>query len=157
MNDQAQTDTQNAEQAPRKIRLFHLWAAAAWLDKTPDEIILLIDSGEISYAFDISCSRKTRREIRVLAPCLQACLSGEGSSDPGWPAVANYILHQDKPNVSVVQLAASWSCGTEHIYSLVKNGDLAVSKSGTPRRGPNGSALLHRPQVLDWLLARRII
>lgn len=142
----------------RTLRLLHLWAAAAFLDSTPERVMRLIEEGIIPWAFNIGVARTHAREVRVLAKCVADVLNGNapGETSDDWAPVADEIIPATRESLTTAELAQAWSCDVRHLYQLIQRKELAVLNAGKIRKGPGGSAVIARKAALDFLKQRRV-
>jgi hypothetical protein len=115
-----------------------------------DDVLRLIDSRQIQWAWDISRQRARRPEIRIWRESLQAYLAREyGGGSPAPPAEEaplSRIIEAILPRPNVVALRAATLRGSElqrrllccpnHLAGLIADGELCCVGKPGPRVGP---------------------
>ncbi|MCX6924556.1 MAG: hypothetical protein NT154_15280, partial [Verrucomicrobia bacterium] len=119
-------------------------SAVQWrLDLSENEVVALIEEGELLFAFDIREPKAVRTAPRVLTQSVQDFLSGHCSSaddeETEWQNVAKMIF-PDRPTIVTCELARLLNCGRQHAMNLLYARQFKVAPGSRIRRGPGGSA-----------------
>ncbi len=109
------------------------------LDRNEDDLLRLVEEGELEFAFDISSAGAARREVRIYresllryrAQSFRASLAPVRSDIPaqesrGLLHCITAILPQHSNMIlTAVELARCWSCSSSHVQRLIADGALA--------------------------------
>jgi len=138
-------------------------SAATILGITRERLQVLVESGDVPWAFDLRTEYFNRCELRILAECLAdhqagdsrrtAALSFREVIDRVFPIQA---FKRDVATISLAVLARKLSCGADHMTNLVQSRQLQPMPGSIARRGPGGSLLLSFASVETFLKRRRI-
>ena len=159
--------------------LVPLPAVTLFLDRRPREILALIESGRLRWAFDIRTRNARAREIRVWRDSLlefaglklrpqppsgdqeefdammsQMLPEQEEPPKPAPPPAGVVpLIHKFEPTVSGGDVARCLSCAQGHVVNLLRDRLLAPSSE----RVPQGRLLVTRSSVIEFLRRRRIL
>ena len=140
--------------------LVALEALTAWCDKDSDEILALIEGGELGWAWDIRGPGADRREIRVWRDSVEAYLRGGGAGTDGTEGmneeeVLASVFPHKREELRSPELERMFSCSQVHVYSLVRMS--LIDGLNEPRLGPYGFIRVTRASVIRFLQQRRIL
>jgi hypothetical protein len=149
---------------PQNIAVMDIAGARGWLgaEFSEDDVLDLIATGDLAWAWNIAQKCAKRREVRILSWCVCHYRQTLGSRPQeqealSFDGVCRAIIPQKawgKPVIAGIDLADAMLFGSDLLQDLIADGSL---KAGTePRPGRGGSALLKMPGVLDFLKQRRI-
>jgi hypothetical protein len=151
---------------PMRIRfrrpLVDVPTAMALIDVSSQErLMALIEDGSLRWAFDISCSSVTRREVRILAESINDFLAGErhpelSEADEFTRMLALIFPGEPGPDIRSVELERVLSVSQTHIKSLMASGHLIAVKGSVPRVGRLGSVRIQFSSVRELLKRRRV-
>jgi hypothetical protein len=151
--------------------------AVMWrLDLDEPEVITLIDSGELLWAFDVRTPRAERPSVRVLTQSVEKYLAGfgggklpvsgnlnllgenfaAGDEEAEWLEVAAQIL-PDKQAIVTCEIARALNCGRQMAHDLVNANQFRLMPGSVIRRGPGGSPKIETASVAEWLRKRRML
>jgi hypothetical protein len=139
--------------------LIPLEAAMVILDKEEDEVLSLMETGQLCWAWDIRGAQAERREIRIWQKCLLAYLGDKVSL----PALAQLnelsvimeLFPRPGEQFKGTELKRMFCCGHQHVLNLIGEGLLtATTKAST---GPNGSPLVTRQSIIHLFRTRRVL
>lgn len=158
---------------PQNIAVMDIAGARGWLgaEFSEDDILDLITTGDLAWAWNVAQLSAKRMEARVLSACVCSYrdrINKVRSKSPGVPTddfLANapfssiaYVVipqkHWGKPLMPGIDLADAMLFGSDLLQDLIADGSLKATTEA--RRGRGGSALLKMPGVLDFLRVRRI-
>ena len=136
-------------------------SAASWcLDRNAEEVLAMIEEGELLWAFDIALpNRRGKPCPRILTASIEAWLSGQqqdlakGETQPG---LITGLVFPGKPTIDGYELARALNCGRQHALDLIRQQFRLVSGSHI-RRGPGGSPQIETASAADWLMKRRMM
>lgn len=150
--------------AGRKPRALMCVQSAMWaLDLNEDEVLRLIDDGQLLWAFDISSPGARCRDIRILSDSVAAIMQGrpvaalnETSIQEAW--VVSRIFPAAE-FVKVKEVARILSCSSTHVFHLVHSGAVQAEPTSwaSRRSGPKGSPVIYTQSLQRWLLKRRVV
>jgi hypothetical protein len=131
-----------------------------------DDILHLIESGGIAFAWDISAadsdSDRHIREIRIYPPCVEHYLQCGGHRP--FPRFDHQVIThlvnivaEGKPFTTAEKFSLLLNCGTELIYRLIAQNRVRVLPNTTWRRGRGGSALLDAHSLKKFFGDARVI
>lgn len=129
------------------------------LDRNEDDVLALIDTGELSWAWDIRTPAADRREIRVwrddVLRHLDRTSRGIRPADPlPLDQVMTAILPHSRPEIRSTEIQRIFSCSSSHVLNLVQAGCLAGLNA--PGTGPNGFVRVTRLSVIQFLQLRTV-
>lgn len=129
--------------------------AKAILDLGEDECLALIDSGELE-AFNIGIG--DRREVRFVVKTVEHYFRTLGSRplELTFDEITALVLPHAKPILTGKELQRSFNCCSTHIINLVCAKLLRTQPGTDWRQGPNGSPVITRASVVEFLKQRRI-
>lgn len=138
--------------------LIPMKAAVVFLDRSEDEILALIDSGELAWAWDISSEAAERREVRIWRESLLVFLSPGGPSshsDLDETNVLNFLLPHSGDELRSTHLQRLFTASQGHIQHLIDQ--KLLHGLNDPKTGRNGYVRVTRASFLTFMRARRII
>jgi hypothetical protein len=126
-----------------------------------ERLMALIEDGSLRWAFDISCSSVTRREVRILAESINDFLAGEShrelsEAEEFARMLALIFPVEPGPDIRSVELERVLSVSQTHIKSLMASGHLIAVNGSVPRVGRLGSVRIQFPSVVELLKRRRV-
>ncbi len=134
--------------------MFPIRGLVALLDKNEDQVLRLVEDGDLLWAFDLSLipERARSKELRVLAQCAHDYLAGR-KSELEWENVARLVLPHDEPILTSLEIQRSCNVSCAHVTALIRRRQLeCVSKGHT---GPKGSARVTASSFTNFLERRR--
>lgn len=155
---------------PASRTLLPLEFVQVLLDIDEDQVLSLICSAALEYAWDIASRDADRREIRVWresvsdymthddGPRTPARVRVSASHQDDGPAY-QAVLPSSRPDFRTTELARSWTASSTHIHQLVADGliqENAEDRRTRPASGPNSYIKVTRASVISFLLSRRI-
>ncbi len=135
-------------------------AVRAALGVNEDEVLDLIEDGQLAWAWDISTEAAEKAEVRILARCVREYqmfgdkdrLAGGNPRDITFEEVVQIVFpgHQTRPWVWGRELARAFNCSSDHVLNLIRGGSLCllpghVVPKAVPRSTPN-----HQPATIGW-------
>ena len=153
-------------QLPVGRPLIHLQTVIDMTNGTSDSVLLLIEDGQLEFAWDISSQGCKRREIRVWRDSLLTYLAsrekeGKGESEKGRFALSPFhpgslaLFSHARETVKTTELQRIFSASQTHVQDLIREGCLVALTQAKP--GPGGFALVTRESVVSFLVRRRIV
>lgn len=123
------------------------------LDRDEDDVLAAIESGVLTWAWDIRREGAERREIRVWRDSLLDVLLGtRKSADEGDVAA---LLLPERP-IRTTELQRLWSCSSSHVTHLLVDGTLKAEAPRETGSGPNAFARISPAVVRSFLRGRRL-
>lgn len=124
-----------------------------------DDILALIEDGELSWAWNIGLGES--RCIRIYPACIEHYRTTGGSRPQAvvdLDLVITTLLaqHRGKPFIKSTTLALILNCGSTHIINLIAAKALSVVPNTTWGTGPNGAALIAPQSFKQFLITRRL-
>lgn len=141
---------------PSRIPLGSLDICAWELQTTRDNVIPMIDSGRLAWAWHMESLRSMRRCLRVWRESLMALKLGVPQPDDTPDAVAANILPVGRPWLSVQELHQRWMLSSGHLTDLIDQGELAVTSDSPWGRGAGNSPRITRESAAAFLRRRRV-
>ncbi|MEK9753259.1 MAG: hypothetical protein VW338_08625 [Rhodospirillaceae bacterium] len=143
---------------PTSRKLIPIEAANVLLDRDEDQVLALIESGKLVWAWDIRHPEAKQREIRIWRNSLLAHLSGDwdAHSQISEEAVLQHVLNHRRPEVRSTDLQRCWSCSQTHVHALIVSGCLGPAKQREQIRGSNAVERIAREHLLTFLRQRRL-
>jgi hypothetical protein len=147
---------------PFRSAMISVWGAMALIGgKKPEEVIQLIEDGELAYAFDLALvPNSPKREIRILCASINDYLAGvrqQEDSQEGFDLAMRSVFPSARPTISAADLAQAWNASPWHILNLYRANAIRLMKGSKPRRGPTGSPLVEVASAVAFLRARRVL
>ena len=143
--------------APRQRSkpLLPLRGVCSLVDKDENQVLELLESGEIAWAFDVALAQRRgrKRELRVLPSAVADYLKGR-TCEIDQPTVFGLLL-PDGPTIPANQIARILNVSVDHVYHLIDRKQIIASP--TRRRGPGGSALVPTTSFIKFLAERRCL
>jgi hypothetical protein len=158
----------DAHAATIRIRrpMVDVLTASAALDLRHNEVIALVESGKLCWAWNIASPNSRARTIRILSRSLEEYQTGKGAryanAQEEFQAVIRLIhpgLITQPGVVSLVRtcdLAQRFMINGGTMTRLVKAGEFEVGRKATAARGRTGSPALKASSVVEFLARRRI-
>ena len=131
------------------------------LDVSRQQLMAMVDTGELSWVWDIS-TKRLRKELRVLGHCVvdrqSGPVSGIGATKSlKLPEVLNLILPQVRPSLRGVEIQRLLACSPDAVRDLHQAGELVRVKETIPSKGINASPRFTRASVAKFLSDRRLV
>ena len=129
-------------------------AACSLVDKNPDQVLSLIEEGQLPWAWDVSSNprRSRRKEIRILPAAVAAYMTGRECALT-WEGVLDVLLPHDEPTLVTKDITRALNVSSTLVFSLVKQKELRPCS--TWQTGPGHSARFPRQCFVDFLERRR--
>lgn len=131
--------------------LLPIEVVSALVDRDYEQVMGLVESGSLPWAWDISVHSKVRREVRVFRGSVLNLL-GES------PVRDEDVYAGAVPNrtIRTSELPRIFSCAPNHVWALIQAGLIPASKK-LKTRGPGSYAKIRPEDVIAFLRARRIV
>lgn len=143
--------------APRQRSkpLLPLRGVCSLVDKDEDQVLELIESGEIAWAFDVALAQKVgrKREFRVLPAAVADYLKGISCALD--QATVFGLLVPDGSTIPANQIARILNVSVDHVYHLIDRKQVVACS--TRRKGPGGSARVPATSFIQFLQKRRCV
>lgn len=123
------------------------------LDRDEDDVLAAIESGVLTWAWDIRREGAERREIRVWRDSLLDVLNGTHASNKVADAAATIL--PPRP-VRTTELQRLWSCSSSHLSHLLLDGTLKAVTAREASSGPNAFTRISPSLICNFLSARRL-
>jgi hypothetical protein len=126
------------------------------VDKSEDQVLRLIEDGQLAWAFDVALDPKRgrNRELRILPAAVSAYLRGQTCS-LDWSDVLPLLLPHDGPVILSKDITRILNvCGT-HTYALARR--KLIIPCSTWRRGRGGCGRFTSKSFIEFLKARRVL
>lgn len=163
MTTTASTQRQFDLRLPTGRPLVPVSACMVVLDRNEDDVLMLIDEGHLTVAFDIASRRAARREIRVWRESIllyaandyaaMARATDALAADLA-PALDAILAPRAMEHIRARELADRFTCSSTHVLQLVEEG--SITGPAPKGRGPNSSPRIVRNSVAAFLQSRRI-
>lgn len=129
--------------------------AMSVLDKTDREIWELIDSGALTWCFDVSLEpeRARKRELRILPECIADFAEGR-KSEMTWVQVFGLLIPHGEPVLAAGEIEHCLNVSDLHVVNLAERKLLNRCERGG--RGIGG-AKFTKASFTSFLTARRVI
>ncbi len=147
-----------ADFRPRSRPMISLDGAKAWLDLNEDEVVGLVEEGELE-GWNIGTGG--RRVVRLLCRAIERYLRYQRRRRKRPPAftfeelVAQMLPHE-RPVLDGKELQRVFNCSSTHVIRLITANQLKPNPGSFWRAGPNGSPVVTRESVVGVLRRRRI-
>jgi hypothetical protein len=124
------------------------------IDQNEDQVLRLIEDGQLAWAFDMSLDTKRghSKELRILPAAVLEYMRGRTCSLE-WPAVLSLLLPPDEPIILGTEITRVINCCSTHIYALARR--KLITPCSSWRRGRGGSARFVAKSFVDFLKSRR--
>jgi hypothetical protein len=134
--------------------LWTLTGATAWLRKSPEEVLRLIEEGRLEWAWDIASAPSFRRRgIRVWFRALEACKAVRPLPALAPAQVVAAVIGHQRPTLRGSEAQGILNCDRNLVARHLAAGELG--RVGIGRTGPC-SPLLLRESLANFLLRRRV-
>ena len=150
----------------RRIR-FHRPLVSIWTALTliggdrPEEIIALIEEGQLRFAFDVRTKRAKTREIRILGSSINEFLAGRRapaiSEQEDFNLAMQAVFPAPKPVIPAFEIARAWNVSPDHLINLCRGRELNLVKGARIRRGRGGSPMVETRSATEFLRQRRML
>ena len=122
------------------------------LDKAEDEVLWLIECGELAIVFDLRNKSSRAATYRILTSCVHDYAMGlkpaHNAATVKTAIEGLFPLHYDPTTAAI---ARKFACGGTHIIGQVHAKNLEFA-GGTWRRGPLGAPKVKRASVIRYLI-----
>ena len=140
--------------------LIPMKAAVVLLDRSEDEVLALIDLGELTWAWDISSEAAERREVRIWRESLLCHMQNDAGlrdSHAKLPeaSVLNFLLPHSGEEIRSTHLQRLFTASQGHIQHLIDQ--KLLHGLNDPKTGRNGYVRVTRASFLAFMRSRRII
>ena len=141
--------------------LVTLWMGLTLIGgKNPEEIITLVEEGQLRWAFDIGKKGRKRREIRILAQSINEYLTCSAapniSEEQDFCQAMHSIFPMPEP-ISAFEIACAWNASSGHILHLCRSREVSLAQGGCIRRGRTGSPMIKMESAVEFLRKRRFL
>jgi hypothetical protein len=141
-----------------------LWtpeAAQQCLEVKREQLVAMIQSGEIAWAWNIGRAGATRSELRILAACVIERNVGiipqiGATRNLKLAEVVNLILPAMRPTLRGRELQKLFMCNPDTIRKLRLAGNLEMVPEVLDKHGPNSSPRYTRDSLVKFFARRRI-
>jgi predicted DNA-binding transcriptional regulator AlpA len=118
-----------------------------------DEVLGLIQSGAIRWAFDVSLARRRqrRKHLRILPAAVVDYIKGQ-TCGLKWPDVFALLL-PDAPTIRAHEVSRLLNISGDQVYRLIDGGQIVACSAR--RRGPAGSARIPVASLVRFFQKRR--
>jgi hypothetical protein len=125
---------------------------------TEDDIISLIEGGQLRWAWNIASRDSTRATLRILAQSVCDFVDRKRlpeMEEPGeFDQVVSLIFPYPSDSISAGTIARAWNCSSYHISHLCREGSLrAVNSRGLGR--PGATLMVDFSTAVEFLRQRR--
>ena len=139
---------------PAARHLLPMEVCVLLLDKEPDQVLQIMESGQIDFAWNIASPGARRRDLRIWRESLLALVNRSASEPRSVEDVINSILPARDPRTPELQ---RWFCASQsHVQRLVEAGELRPCAPPVATRGPNAFTRIERASVAEFLRKRRL-
>lgn len=130
--------------------------AVMWrVDRTEDEILLLIESGVLTWTFDIATAQAKRKDLRMLTLEIQELALFGRCSQRRWEDVLPFLVPLHRASLAPAEVARLLGCSHGHVMHLVEGRNFRLTTPGY-RRGPGGAAGIAVQSLAEWLRERQV-
>jgi len=138
--------------------------AAAVLDRDKKSVLMLVEQGDLPWAWNLATETFTKQTVRILAQCIADFQQGQRrtatltfddvfrSIFPTGQAVRAGVVAKLK----LCTIARRLCVGADHVTHLVDAGWLNPVAGSAPRRGPGGSQEIEQASLMAFMRKRRI-
>lgn len=123
------------------------------LDKGEDEILAMIESGKLKFAFNLAAPNSRRRLVRILSLSLLDAVNATSSQPSALGDAVRYIMPGSSETVRASTLARATNTSSTHIGGLIEQSCLQKVRPGTFAKD---SPLISRSSAVKFLTLRRI-
>ncbi|MHC1762793.1 MAG: hypothetical protein AB9869_00595 [Verrucomicrobiia bacterium] len=123
------------------------------LDCDEDQVLALVESGDLVFAWDIRTPRTRKREVRIWYLSLICQAEGIPQPLPEEKDVLFSLFPHDEPELRSPEVQRMLSISQGHVTRLIRSRAIRGTKG---RPGPSGVAIVNRASLMDWLHQRRI-
>lgn len=142
-------------QVQRFRPLVGMVTAKMLLDCSEDAVLAMIESGKLSWAWDIKHPDAKRREVRVWIWSIAERLGQAPRTAATDQEVIWSLLPHGRHVLRSTELQRMFTASQCHVQALITCGALQGVKKAKP--GPQGFALVTRASVLEFLEQRRML
>jgi hypothetical protein len=124
------------------------------VDRNEDEVLRMVEAGELLWAFDVAADPKCARckELRILPACVADWLRGQ-TCLLEWADVLAMLLPGNAPLILSKEIARTLNISGALLYTLARR--KALSSVTAWHCGPGGCGRFTRASVLKFLRDRR--
>lgn len=123
------------------------------LDRNEDEVLAGVESGALSWAWDIRRAGSERREIRIWRDSILDVIR-ETKTRKESPAIYCDMI-PPRP-MRTTELQRAWSCSCTHLSHLIEDGLLRTVAPRASASGPNAFARIPPLAIREFLESRRV-
>ena len=134
--------------------LVSIETARAVLGKTEDQVVEMIESGALRFAWNIASKKSRSRYIRLFVPSLADAVNQKDHQPAALSDAIKFILPGSSPTVPASRLAQLFNTGSTHIADLLRERSLVKVTNG---RHARSSPLVSRESVVKFLTLRRCV
>lgn len=142
-----------------RLPMVDVAAVRAALGVSEDEVLQLIDDGELAWAWDIASRDAKKREVRVLAQSVVSYQSSVANGALSFDQVVAIVFRRQqlaainqpptRPWLWGREIVHAFNCGSEHVFNLLREGSLKLLP-GHVVPTANSQPATHNPQNLGW-------
>jgi hypothetical protein len=138
----------------RSKPLLPVRAVISILDKNEDQVLRLVEEGQLAWAWDVRLDTKRGRnkELRILPACVADYLRGQPCALE-WTDVLRLLLPHDEPVILSKDITRVLNVSGNHTFHLASR--KLISPCSTWRRGRGGCAHFTAQSFVEFLQARR--
>lgn len=120
------------------------------LDMNEDQVLALVESGGLGWAWNIGRQGSRNREIRIYRGSILSFLSGRRDGAEAFPSIfPNRVLRGP-------ECQRFLSCSSTHLAQLVRDGAIR-GEPGFRGSGPTSAYRIHAEALVFFLKTRRIV
>ena len=126
------------------------------VDKNEDQVLRLIDDGQLAWAFDVALDPKRGRnlELRILPAAVSAYLRGQ-TCELEWADVLRLLLPHDEPVIFSTDITRILNVCGSHTYHLASR--KLITSCSTHRRWRGGRGHFTTKSFINFLKERRVL
>ena len=139
--------------------------AAAVLDRDKKSVLMLVEQGDLPWAWNLAAETFTKQTVRILAQCIADFQQGHAHRTASM--TPEEVFREIFPTGQAVRagvvaklklctIARRLCVGADHVTHLVDAGWLNPVAGSAPRRGPGGSQEIEQASLMAFMRKRRI-
>ncbi len=129
-------------------------ARACLADASEDDVLRMIESRELEWAWDIAGKGSRRRQLRILSECVAQRQNGHATKLP-FEEVMQLIFGAPRYYVTGKEIYAALNCCSTHGMNLLHDGALQCLPRSEWRTGPKGSPHVLWTSLAEFMKERR--
>jgi hypothetical protein len=127
-------------------------AVMAIVDKDEDAVLMMVELGQLLWAFDVACMKgRGSKELRIFPKCVGEFLAGRPCRIE-FDEVVRALVRGETDTIAAMEISAVLNVSSTQVYHLIRAGQLRTCSDW--HTGPGGSAPVSVESFVKFLRQR---